>query len=396
MVQKKAEAASRVTISDVAQAAGVSTASVSYFLNGRLEKLGQKTQARIEHVIRETGYIPSAQARSLSGKQTHVIAIIIKDNANDWAGKFLEGVERVALANGYATIVCASNFNPETEIMYVEKMLSMGVDGFIIQPTQNFKVVTERIEKTGTPLVCFDFAAYDLQGTWIKTNLYDGFYRATTELIDAGYEDFICVAADTTTIRSRIERFQGFVDALSARRRTYKMLSITHDTPSVAKLREYFQYKLNPARRSLIFVQNQWALPRIYKALKPMAHLMPKQIGLIGLNCTEWTDLVDPPVSVIAEPVNLEGAQACKMLLNILKQQGDASEKHIDESTTPAESDTAHRSSTRSNEAQGDAGKHGSGSPHRSPAERSEIPGTHQQALDCEIIWRGSTSVKMS
>lgn len=180
----------RVTIADVAREAGTSTASVSYYLNDKRDKLSDKTQAKIARVIKELGYVPNAQAQTLTGKQTHVIAIIILDNTNKWAGLVLNGMEQVMLPAGYQTIVCTSNFNPETELMYVDKMLSLGVDGFIIQPTANFKAVHDRIRRAGKPVVFFDAAIYSPGTSWIKTNLYDGVYNATQALLDAGYEDF--------------------------------------------------------------------------------------------------------------------------------------------------------------------------------------------------------------
>lgn len=143
----------RVTIADVAREAGTSTASVSYYLNDKREKLSEKTQAKIARVIKELGYVPNAQAQTLTGKQTHVIAIIILDNTNKWAGLVLNGMEQVMLPAGYQTVVCTSNFNPETELMYVDKMLSLGVDGFIIQPTANFKAVHDRIKRADKPVV---------------------------------------------------------------------------------------------------------------------------------------------------------------------------------------------------------------------------------------------------
>ena len=130
-----AVAKQRLTIADVAREAGTSTASVSYYLNDKREKLSEKTQNKIARVIKELGYVPNAQAQTLTGKQTHVIAIIILDNTNKWAGLVLNGMEQVMLPAGYQTVVCTSNFNPETELMYVDKMLSLGVDGFIIQPS---------------------------------------------------------------------------------------------------------------------------------------------------------------------------------------------------------------------------------------------------------------------
>ena len=324
-----AVAKQRVTIADVAREAGTSTASVSYYLNDKREKLSEKTQAKIARVIKELGYVPNTQAQTLTGKQTHVIAIIILDNTNKWAGLVLNGMEQVMLPAGYQTVVCTSNFNPETELMYVDKMLSLGVDGFIIQPTANFKAVHDRIKRAGKPVVFFDAAIYSPGTSWIKTNLYDGVYNATQALLDAGYEDFFSIAANMTEMRTRMERFQGYAEALAANGQLYKAIPIDHNKPSVGELTEYFKYKFNPAKRTLIFVQNQWALPRVYKALQPMAHLLPQQIGLLGLNCEDWTNLTTPTVSTIIEPVDQEGREAAEMLLALLDGSSTPGEQRI-------------------------------------------------------------------
>lgn len=319
----------RVTITDVAREANTSTASVSYYLNGKYEKLSEKTRQRIAQTIKDLGYIPNAQAQALTGKGTHVIAILILDNTNIWAGQLLNGIEQVALAHGYQTVVCTSNFNPETELMYVEKMLALGVDGFIVQPTSNFRAINERITKTGRPVVFYDCNLYSPSITWIKTNLYDGVYGAIAALIDAGYEDFVTLGANMTEMRTRMERFQGFTDALAARGLSHQALPIEHGKPTVGELGDYFKYKLRPAHRTLVFVQNQWALGRVFKALQPMAHLMPQQIGLLGLNCTDWSDLTVPEISTVVEPVHEEGERACEMLLDLLGDEPPAPRQEI-------------------------------------------------------------------
>lgn len=241
----------RVTIADVAREAGTSTASVSYYLNDKRDKLSDKTQAKIARVIKELGYVPNAQAQTLTGKQTHVIAIIILDNTNKWAGLVLNGMEQVMLPAGYQTVVCTSNFNPETELMYVDKMLSLGVDGFIIQPTANFKAVHDRIKRADKPVVFFDAAIYSPGTSWIKTNLYDGVYNATQALLDAGYEDFFSIAANMTEMRTRMERFQGYAEALAANGQLYKAIPIDHNKPSVSELTEYFNTSSTPPSEPL-------------------------------------------------------------------------------------------------------------------------------------------------
>lgn len=317
--------AGRVTIVDVAKLAGTSTASVSYFLNGKLEKLGKPTQDRIAAAIRETGYVPNAQAQALSGKPTHVLGQIILDNTNLWAGQIQSGVESAAREAGYQIVVCGTNFDRETEQSCVEKLLSLGVDGFIIQPTSNFRAVHERIKRAGRPVVFFDCDTFDLSTSWIKANLYDGVYSAIQQCIEMGYERFITVAAPPSPtngqFRTRFERASAVSDALSANGLAMEQVDIDHAGPSVADLRERLKYAISPAHRTLIFVQNQWALGRVFQAFEPSRHLIPDRIGILGINCAEWTDLTTPSISTVIEPVRQEGRMACQMLIGLLENE---------------------------------------------------------------------------
>lgn len=316
---RRAVEKSRVTITDIARAAGTSTATVSNYLNGKWDKLGEKTRTRIATVIHDLGYVPNAQAQVLTGKQTHVIAVLILDNSNIWAGQIFQGIEQVALECGYQTVICNTDFNTQTESLCVEKMLSLGVDGFIVQPTTNFKAISDRIQRAGKAVVFYDCNPYNLASSWVKTNLYDGIYSAITTCVEHGYQDFVTIGARHASMRTRIERHEGFADALGAHGIGFQYLEISHTAPSASDLTRHFQLKLNPAHKTLIFVENQWALARVYQALKPMAHLIPKQIGLLGMNNQDWTGITSPSISTVVEPVREVGRLACTMLLDQLE-----------------------------------------------------------------------------
>lgn len=185
-----AVAKQRVTIADVAREAGTSTASVSYYLNDKREKLSEKTQNKIARVIKELGYVPNAQAQTLTGKQTHVIAIIILDNTNKWAGLVLNGMEQVMLPAGYQTVVCTSNFNPETSSCTSTRCSRWASMALSSSPRQTSKPCMTALDAPASRSSFFDAAIYSPGTSWIKTNLYDGVYNATQALLDAGYEDF--------------------------------------------------------------------------------------------------------------------------------------------------------------------------------------------------------------
>lgn len=316
-----------VTITDIARLAKTSTATVSYYLNGRFEHMSEKTRHKIKQAIIQTGYVPNAQSRMLSAKdaRTGVIAVLILDNTNAWSGKLISGIESVAFKHAYQTILCNSNFRPEVESMYVEKMLSLGVDGFIIQPTSQFMTIRKRIEAAGKKVVFYDTDLYDFNTCWIKTNLYEGVYSAISHCIEQGYDSFVLLAASdsdsdgfASNTRTRAERLQGFVNALNTHDLHYTGIAVTHTTPDVAQLQEQLKNVIVPSKKTLIFTPHQWMLSRSFRALAPVAHLIPERIGLLGLNNAEWCQLTTPSISTIVEPIYQEGALACEMLFELM------------------------------------------------------------------------------
>lgn len=308
-----------VNITDVAKLAGVSTATVSYYLNGHFNKMSALTRARIAQTIKETGYVPNAQARVLSNKTTGVVAVLICNIANNWAGEILRGMESVANDKGYQIIVCDTAFDSKSENLCVEKMLSLGVDGFIIQPTGQVRTIRDRLSKAGKPMVFYDYSPFDMKGSWVKTNLYDAFYNSVSECADRGYEDCVILAADSSGARTRLERMQGISDAVTAKKMSSSILPISHQAPSQDELTHYFQYSINPSKRTLIVCPHQWALTRIFEAMRPCMHLVPDRIGILGIDNADWSSLVTPSLSTIIEPVREEGAFAFKALASQLE-----------------------------------------------------------------------------
>lgn len=319
----------RLTITDIAKMAQTSTATVSHYLNGKYEKMGDATRKRIERVIEETGYVPNAPAQHLASGSSKVIAVLIEDNTNVWAGELVSGVESVAHENGYQTVVCDTHFDPKTERDYVEKMLAFGVDGIIIQPTNHYRSVNERLKRAGKPVVFYDFSLMDLSSTWVKTDLYAGVYDAISSCADSGYEDFVVLADESTGLRTRSERMAGFTDALDERGIAYRSISVTHEGATAERLRSAFDEQINPARRTLVFCLHQWALAVTFKALDTRRHLMPGRVGLLGLNNGDWADLTEPGISTIIEPVELQGRTACQMLVDRIKDPEAAPQQQM-------------------------------------------------------------------
>ena len=129
----------KVTIKDIADMAGTSKTTVSFYLNGKYEKMSAETKVKIEKVIKETNYSPSIVARSLTSKKMNLIGVIVADISNPFSSTIVKGIDKVARKEDYQIIVGSSNYDFYYEEKYINRMLDMGVDGFIVHYTQFHK-----------------------------------------------------------------------------------------------------------------------------------------------------------------------------------------------------------------------------------------------------------------
>ena len=148
-----AQRAKRVTINDIAQMAGTSKTTVSFYLNGKTERMSKETKERIRAAIEQTGYSPNPLARSMNAKSTSLIGVIIGDVTSTFSNRIVKGIQATARKNGYRIIIGASGYDQEEESTYVDRMLAIGMDGFLVQPTSNSAQLAEQVATAGKPLV---------------------------------------------------------------------------------------------------------------------------------------------------------------------------------------------------------------------------------------------------
>lgn len=315
----------KITIKEVAHLANTSKTTVSFYLNGKTGKMSEETRQRIEKVIKETNYKPSIVARSLNSK---LLGILIGDITNTFSNQIVKGIEEVASKSGYQLILGTSNYNHAREENYIERMLSLGVDGFIVQPTAQFRKISKKVEKTGKSMVFFDSSLYDYKTKWVKTNNYDATYEATIDCIKKGYKKFILITADPSLLSTRIERVSGYIDALAAYDLVCEKLIVEDDKTDPKKITDFLADHVNVKEKELIFVPNCWALPMVFIALKDYYNLMPN-LGLVGFDNTEWTNFASPSITTIVQPAFQEGKRAATILIDQIECRNEENGQQV-------------------------------------------------------------------
>lgn len=99
----------RVTIGDVAKAAGISGTTVSRIINGHYEKMRPATRQRVEAVIKELHFIPTASAQRLRQRQGHVIGVLVGDIANPFSFLLAKGIDDILKQAGYDILLMNTN-----------------------------------------------------------------------------------------------------------------------------------------------------------------------------------------------------------------------------------------------------------------------------------------------
>ncbi len=119
----------RTTIRDVARAAGVSTTTVSRYLN-KAGYVGAEAQGRIEEAIRGTGYAPSIMARGLKALRSNLVVLIVPDICNPFYSKMAKTVQRMALSRGFGVVLLDSDERADKEaegVLFAAQMYAAGI-----------------------------------------------------------------------------------------------------------------------------------------------------------------------------------------------------------------------------------------------------------------------------
>ena len=154
-----------------------SKTTVSFYLNGKINKMSEETKQRIQHIIDETGYEPSAAARAMKAKSSGVVGVILADTSEGYCARALKGIEEAASALEYQIVVGNSGLAFQHEKDYVERMLRLGVDGFIVQSTYRFGMLASDLEKRKSPSYTWMPSPMILRDGMLKVTIMTAYTR---------------------------------------------------------------------------------------------------------------------------------------------------------------------------------------------------------------------------
>ena len=175
----------KVTISDVARLAGVSTATVSHTINNTRYVSGE-TRERVYRAIRELGYTQDASSRGARTGRRETVGFIVPDVSNKFFGTMIEAMERYLAEQGYHLLIANTREDPQREERYLRLLTAGAVDGLLVASTmENFRTFDSLIP-TGFPLVLVDRVFEEKKYSSVSVSSFQAIYRSVCRLAARG------------------------------------------------------------------------------------------------------------------------------------------------------------------------------------------------------------------
>jgi LacI family transcriptional regulator len=323
----------RVSLKDIADNVGVSTALVSYVLNGqeKEKRVGAEVVKKIRKALQEMNYKPNLIARSLRYGKTQTIGLIVTDIANPFFSSMARYIEDEASKYGYTVIIGSSDENYEKSDILVNTLLNRQVDGFIIVPADGGFGYLKNLVEDNVPLVMVDRYIPEVPSSYVVLDNFTASYDATIHLINKGYTH-VGLIAYKFSLNHMKDRIRGYEEAMKTKGLEKniwtKLIRFNHIKSDIDKAIEAVKKKEVDKIDALFFATNSLSLAGLYK-IHEIKLKVPGDVAIIGFDGHEAFDFFNPPLSYVKQPVDEMGKEAVRILIDQIKGSKKMSHIHL-------------------------------------------------------------------
>ena len=302
------------TLKDVAREAGVSSATVSRYLNGTA-RLTDSTRADVERAIRGLGYRPNRVARRLrvTSGHAHLIGLLIPDMQNPFFTDIGRGVEDLARARGYTVILGHSDDSVPREELYLDLFRSESVDGIILPTVRQGHIEADDLTRDGIPVVCVDRSAACCVDTVVSDN-ERGAREATDHLIGLGHRriGFVSGLPDISTSRERLAGYRAALGAAGLEAEAFVRAGDSRQQSGLDRTRELLDL---PDPPTAILAGNNLMTLGALSAIRERGLRVPQDLSLVSYDDVPWASAFNPPLTAVSQPGYEMGRHAAALLL---------------------------------------------------------------------------------
>lgn len=305
------------TIKDVARETGLSIATISKYINGG--NVLDENRASIDRAIARLGYKVNALARGLKTNRTMTVGVLIPDLKNLFCTTIISSLENILMQNGYSTIVCDYNQNPDMESGKLDFLVNKQVDGILLLPSGSPLPGLNHLVRSGIPVVLIDRALAALDCDTVLVDNLNASYNAVELLITRGHRRIAIICGPDGVLTAR-ERLHGYL-------RVYGDYGLAVDEALVKK-GDYdvdsgyslFNELMNsPSPPTAVYVTNYEMTLGAVMAANERNIRFPDDLSFIGFDNLQMARVVKPRLAIVVQPMEQIGETAASILLKRLR-----------------------------------------------------------------------------
>ncbi len=312
---------SRVTIIDIARELNLAPSTVSRALKDH-PGLRPETKEAVKALARAWEYSPNLMALNFLRKKSNTIGVIVPEITGHFFSAIITAVQDVFAQSDYNIIICLSNESYQEEVVIVERMLGIQVDGVLVSPSSETKGFAhfERLQKKGIPVVVFDRDCPGFESDKVLVDDYSGAYQAVTHLLASGCRK-IAHLAGPGNISTTVHRLQGYTDALKDHGLSVNDDYVSHvDAFCPIKGMEHATGLLsNPDRPDAIFATNDTLAIAAMHTARAMGFDVPGEVSIVGFDDRPDSAYLTPSLTSVWQPVFSIGMLSARILLQRLQ-----------------------------------------------------------------------------
>lgn len=316
-----------VKIKDVADAAGVSTATVSRVLANK-PHVREEVKERVLAVVKKLNYQPNRVAQSLRSNTSRIIALVVADIENPFFQRVSRAVDDAAQELGYSVMLCNTDEDVQKEKKSLDLLRMQNVAGIIISPTKKGVANFTKTYSLDIPMVMID---RQVKGVDVDNVVIDNITSAKTivaHLVEHGFKRIAGVfGAESIT---GFERREGFLQALkeSGLEPASELLKFAdpREDDGFNTAMKLFKLKDRP---DAIFTSNSLLASGVLRAVRQCKLSIPDEIAVASFDDTSWAKLIEPGLTVIEQPTYEIGRTATEMLIKRINDPSRASREVV-------------------------------------------------------------------
>lgn len=310
-----------ITMKEIAEQAGVSSATVSKILNGNDRYISAATRARVRQIVKDTNYVPNAVAKGLKVRRTNTIGFILPDIRNPFFPEIARGIEDAAEAFGFALTFCDTDDDPKREQASFNLLKSKMVDGLVLTRTLHAGALDELLSE-GLPVVVvdrrIDTAGRELGKIFVDTRA--AMRDITRLLLARGRRRVAFIGAENDFEDAR---YHGYCDALAEYGLAPDPARTFRGAYTVDSGRAGVQAIFSRGGADALACGNDLIAVGAIDELKDLGLRVPEDVCVTGFDDIYLARYLSPPLTTVRQPAYDMGSTAATMLIRSILY-GDA------------------------------------------------------------------------